>query len=191
MASLPPDLQQLRDEIDAADARGRAIAASVSDRQFFWNPQGSAWSIAQCLDHLGIMNGVYGARVRGALERARARGWKRRSPARPGFFGAMFAKSMEPPVTRRLKAPTGTAPTLQKTRDEIMRAFHASNDDVRRMIDDAAEVDANRAKFRNPFIKLVRVRASTGLNVITAHERRHLWQAEQVKIADGYPGDRD
>ncbi len=190
MGVLPPDLQQLLDEVDAVDRDGRAIAASVNDRQFFWNPhEGRGWSIAQCLDHLGIINNVYGSRVRKALDEARARGWKRTGPAKPGFFGARFAKSQEPPVRMRLKAPSGTAPTIEKSREEILGAFHASNDEVRRMIADAAEVDANRATFQNPFIGFVRVRASTGLAVIVAHERRHLWQAAEVRKARGFPSE--
>jgi hypothetical protein len=39
----------------------------------------------------------------------------------------------------------------------------------------------NGATFTNPFIKFVRVSVATGLNVIAAHDRRHLWQAEQVE----------
>ena len=52
---------------------------------------------------------------------------------------------------------------------------------------DAAEIDANRARYRNPFLKVLNFRVSTGLGVIAAHDRRHLWQAEQVRQAAGYP----
>ncbi|MEX2663206.1 MAG: hypothetical protein WD227_14850 [Vicinamibacterales bacterium] len=38
----------------------------------------------------------------------------------------------------------------------------------------------NRATFQNPFIPVIRMRVSTGLHVVAAHDRRHLWQAEQV-----------
>lgn len=188
MGSLPADLQRLLDEIHAADRAGAAIAAAVDDRQFFWQPDGGrAWSIAQCLDHLGIINGLYGGAVRRALDGARARGWTRTGPAAPGVFGAWFARSQEPPVKRRLKAPSSSVPKLAKDRDTILRAFHASNDDIRRMIVDAADVDVNRATFPNPFIRFIRVRVSTGFAVLASHERRHLWQAEQVRKAAGFP----
>jgi hypothetical protein len=55
------------------------------------------------------------------------------------------------------------------------------------MIADAADVDVNRATFVNPFLRFVRVKVSTGLSVVSAHDRRHLWQADQVRKAPGYP----
>jgi hypothetical protein len=188
MGSLPPDLQRLLDEIDAADRAGAAIAAETNDRQFYWHPRdGRGWSIAQCLDHLGIINAFYGAAIRRGIDRARARGWKRAAPAAPGFLGAWFVKSQEPPVKRRLRAPDQVQPQLSKDRDEILRAYHAAHDGIRQMIADAADVDVNRAAFPNPFVRVIRMRVSTGLAVLPAHDRRHLWQAEQVRKERGYP----
>jgi hypothetical protein len=38
-------------------------------------------------------------------------------------------------------------------------------------------------RFPNPFIRGVRFSLATGLHVIAAHERRHLWQAWRVRHA--------
>jgi hypothetical protein len=180
--SLPPDLQQLLDDVDKADRKAEEIAARLTDAEFFWQPdEGRRWSVAQCLDHLATMNVVYGGAVRSGIARAKARGSVRRGPARPGFFGRKFVASMEPPVTRKMKAPAKSIPNPGHSREEILRAYRAAHDDVRRMIADAATIDASSAKFQNPFIPLVKVRVATGLHVIAAHDRRHLWQAEQVE----------
>ena len=88
----------------------------------------------------------------------------------------------------KLKTPKVALPPFDKIRDAVMRNYHESHDLVRRLIVDAAEVDVNRATFQNPFIPLVRMRVATGLGILAAHDRRHLWQAEQVKLAPGYPG---
>ena len=53
--------------------------------------------------------------------------------------------------------------------------------------EDAAPIDVNRATFVNPFISIVRVRVGTAFHVIAAHERRHVWQADQVPNAPGFP----
>ena len=58
---------------------------------------------------------------------------------------------------------------------------------VRRLIADAADVDINRATFPNPFLKIIRMRVATALQILAAHDRRHLWQAEQVRMAPGFP----
>ena len=186
--ALPPELQRLLDDIEAADRRGPAIAASCSDEQFYWRPHDGGWSIAQCLDHLGVMNVVYGTAIRDGIEKARRRGSTRREPARPGYLGGKFVQSMEPPVTRRLRAPRNGKPAPMQERRIILDGYRAGHDLARHLIADAATIDANRARFKNPFVPLIRFSIATGLFVIAAHDRRHLWQAEQVTRAPGFPG---
>ena len=179
---LPPDLQQLADAIDRADQEGAAIAARVTDEEFHWKPDnGRRWSIGECLDHLATINRLYSAAVRTAVDAARQKGWTRRGPAIPGFFGKKFVASQEPPVKTRLRSPERVQPKPSRSRDEIMRAYHDAHDEVRRLIADCATIDTNRAKFSNPFLSVIKVRVSTGLNVMPAHDRRHLWQAAEVE----------
>jgi hypothetical protein len=182
MTALPDDLQKLAHDVDAADARADALAGRVNDDQFFWQPdEGRRWSIALCLDHLAVANTVYGGAMRTAVDRARAAGWVRRGPATPGFFGRKFVESLEPPAKRRTSAPGKIRPRRISSRAEVLRSYHAAHDDLRRLIADAAAIDVNRATFANPFIPFIKMRLSTGLNVIAAHDRRHLWQAEEVE----------
>jgi len=188
MAGLPPDLERLLEDISSADLAGAALAARVTDEQFHWHPSGgTAWSIAECLDHLAVINLVYASAIRQGMEHAVARGWSRREPAKPGFFGGYFVRSLEPPVKRRFPAPSGVRPRRSRDRQQILRDYHEAHDAVARLIVDCADIDVNRATFQNPFVRLVRVKVSTGLHVIPAHDRRHLWQAEQVTRAPGFP----
>jgi len=190
--ALPAELERLLDDIDDADRRGAAIAASCNDEQFYWRPQdGNSWSIAQCLDHLGVMNMVYGTAIRDGIDVARRRGSRRREPAKPGYLGSKFVRSMEPPVTRRLRAPRKGKPAPVKERQVILEGYRAGHDLTRQLIADAAAIDANHARFKNPFVPLLRFSIATGLFVIAAHDRRHLWQAEQITRAPEFPAARD
>ena len=47
-----------------------------------------------------------------------------------------------------------------------------------------ADIDLAGVRFANPFIRGVRFSLATGLHVIAAHERRHLWQAWNVRRAE-------
>ena len=188
MTTLPADLQQVFDDINAADRAAESIAASCTDEQFHWRPQnGAGWSIAQCLDHLATINAFYVKSIGTGIEDARGHAWARKGPLKPGFFGSLFINSLEPPVKRRLRAPAGMQPALSKNRDRILADFRAAHDVVRSLLVGAADLDLNRARYRNPFLKVVNFRVSTGLRVINAHDRRHLWQAEQVRQTPGYP----
>jgi hypothetical protein len=186
--TLAPELQRILDDIDEADRRGNELAAACTDEQFYWRPNGGqGWSIAQCLDHLGAMNIVYGNAIRTGIERARARGSAPRGPVKPGYIGGKFVRSLEPPVKHRTSAPRQGIPGVRKERQDVLAQYRAGHALIRRLIGEATTIDANRARFPNPFIPLVRFSIATGLFVIPAHDRRHLWQAEQVRQAAGFP----
>jgi hypothetical protein len=181
MTALPPDLQTFWNDTEAADRAAAELAGRLTDAQFFWSPdEGRRWSVALCLDHLAVANDVYGRAIRGAIEKARANGWHRTGPAAPGFFGRRFIASLEPPVRLRSSAPRKIAPYPSRGRDEILAAFRSAHDEVRRLLVAAAAIDVNRATFQNPFLPLVRVKVATGFGVISAHDRRHLWQAHRT-----------
>ncbi len=185
---LPPDLQSIVDQVAEADRTADSLSAALSDEQFHWQPDnGRGWSVAQCLEHLAATNVLYGDAIRSGLVRARERGWPRRGPLAPGMAGRWFIRSLEPPVKLRFRAPGTVRPASRLSREEILQAFHAAHDHVRMLIRDSASIDANRATFPNPFATWIRVTVATGLHVIPAHDRRHLWQAEQVTLRPEFP----
>lgn len=190
MAALPlrHDLQQLLDELDVIDRTVDALVAPLTDAQFFWQPnEGTSWSVAQCLEHLAIANALYGAAIARGIEAARARGLTGGGPIVLPFFGRLFVNSMEPPVRRRFRSPGKMIPRTTRTREEIVRAFASGHADVRDAIRAAVDVDVNRARFVNPFIRIIRFTIGTGLRVVPAHDRRHLLQAQNVRNAPGFP----
>jgi hypothetical protein len=186
--ALPEDVQRVIDQLGEADRQADAMTANLSDAQFHWQPDGGRrWSVAQCLEHLAIGAEVYATPMRGAIERARQERSVRRGPFAPGFFGRRFVNSLEPPVRFRGRAPKAIIPGSSLSRVEILSRFHGSHADLEALARDAAAIDANRATFQNPFLKMVQMKVSTAFQVINAHDRRHLWQAEQVIARADFP----
>ena len=134
-----------------------------------------------------MANTVYAQVLEPAIERARASGWTRKGPIALSIGGRWFVNSLEPPVRRRTRAPSKIVPRSAGSRDDIMKRYHDAHAHVRQLIDAAAAIDVNRAIFKNPFIPLLKMRIATGLSVIAAHDRRHLWQARRVVSAPGFP----
>jgi hypothetical protein len=81
------------------------------------------------------------------------------------------------------KAPRKIRPRSAPALDDAYTSFLAMQDEVRAFIRNYAEIDLARVAFPNPFIRGVRFSLATGLHVIAAHERRHLWQAWRVRRA--------
>jgi hypothetical protein len=181
MSTSAPPLwaTRLRAELAHSDTRVRALARDLDQAQLNWRRAPHEWSIGQCLDHLATANEVYLASITDALADAPP-GYA--AVIRPGWFGRWFIRSyMEPgAATRRRKAPRKIKPNT--TVDAaVLDRFLRSNNLVREVIARASAYDVNRIRFRNPFVPLIRFTVGTGLEILSAHERRHLLQAERIR----------
>lgn len=184
---LPEDLASLVKELDAIDAHARTLVSGLCETRFNWQPNaGRSWSVGQCLQHLTQTNHVYINAIRKGLDKARASGRSYR-PIAPGFFARTFLGVLEPPVRVRVKTTGKAQPPSQVRRDEGLDEFLRSQDDVRRLIAECATFDPNAARFPNPFLPGVNWTIGAGLRIIAAHDRRHLWQAEQVMRRPDFP----
>jgi hypothetical protein len=106
----------------------------------------------------------------------------------PTWFGRWFIRRyIEPSAdTARARAPRKIVPG-KRLDPSIVDRFFASNDEARRVIARAGHHDVNRIRFVNPFIPLLQFTVGTGLEILTAHERRHLLQAERVRESRNFP----
>jgi hypothetical protein len=185
---LPRELQQLKEQIDACERDAGAIIEDLDEELVNTTPPpaaaAGAWSIAQCLDHLAKTNAFYLRGMIEAIEARRARHAEAFNGLRPTAVGRWFAGSMEPPVKFKVRTPM-PLPAPHHRIAELLPAFRASHRVFRDLLDAAAHVDVNRVIVRNPFHKIVRMRLSTVLLIIPAHDRRHLWQARNVRRALG------
>jgi hypothetical protein len=184
-ASHPPDILALERAYDAAEGDARALVKDLSEGMGTWRNQPGTWSVAECLDHLATANRVYLRAMQPAGERALAAGRSRRRPALPGLVGGWFVRILEPPARPglRSKAPALITPRPSPPLGDAFGEFIASQGEVRAFLERYAGIDLAGVRFPNPFIRGVQFSLATGLHVIAAHERRHIWQAWRVRSA--------
>jgi len=188
MSKLSVDLPSVLVALDSAEATAAKLAKGVSDAQANWQPlQGRSWSVNQCFDHLVKLNLIYAAAMHDALDTYTAVDRRPTSKIEPGWFGKWFIVSMDAPARRKFKTPSKVAPAFQGNLATLVSQFAASHSALRDVIRQGEKVDLNRVHFKNPFVSSLRIAVGTGLLVINAHDRRHLWQAEEVKKSEGYP----
>ncbi|HXU29911.1 MAG TPA: DinB family protein [Thermoanaerobaculia bacterium] len=183
--NLPTDLQELQDQLDAAERDAEALVAGLSEEQGTARVRPGSWSIAECLDHLATANRVYLLAMQDPANRANARGRLRKGPAKPGWAGRWFISGLEPPPKwwSKLKAPKKIRPRPSPPLADAFAAFIESQADVRDFLRAYDRLDLARIRFPNPFIPGVSFSLATGLHIIPAHERRHLLQAWGVRRA--------
>jgi hypothetical protein len=183
--SLPQDVADLIAQFDEADRRASQMVESLTDAQVNWQPrQGAAWSVAQCLDHMATTTRIYISALRAAAPQART-GHHPLQPA--GWFSRYFLKKTEPPVSIKIKGPKKIQPASDITKDEAVSHFLESNYDARRFASETSGLDLCGTRFKNPFVPGLNFTIATGVLVIAAHTRRHLWQLEQVLKDPAFP----
>jgi hypothetical protein len=168
-------------ELEAADARAKAVAGDLATEQLNWRRNPHEWSVGQCLDHLRATNDVYCDAMDRALTGQPARPV---ADITPGWFARWFIRNyIEPsPASKRGKAPRKAVPAL--TVDAaVLERFLESNRMARDFVRRAARYDVNRIRFVNPFVPLIRFTIGSGLQILSQHERRHLLQAERIRAA--------
>ena len=179
------DIAALEEAYDAVERDARALVAGLTEDLGTWRENPGSWSVAECLDHLAIGNRVYLRAMQPAAERALVAGRHRRGPAIPGWIGGWFVRTLEPPARpgRKGKAPQKIRPRVGPALADAAAQFFASHDEVHAFLRRFADIDLAGVHFPNPFIRGIRFSLATGVHVLAAHERRHVWQAWRVRKA--------
>lgn len=179
------DIAALMDAYEAAEHDARVLIADLDETPGTWRPAPGAWSVAECLDHLATANRVYLDAMRPSAVHALEQGRLRRRPARAGLIGGWFVRTQEPPVKPlfKIRAPRKIRPRPSPPLADAAERFLASQQDVKEFLRTYADIDLAGVTFPNPFIRGVRFSLATGLHVLDAHTRRHLWQAWRVRHA--------
>ncbi len=186
------DLAVLITEIEANLSHAESLAAGLSHRQFNWRPGPATWSIGQCLAHLNAVNGQDLAPLGAAIADGKSRQLTGDGPFTYGFLTRKFVASMEPSAKRKFKAPKTYMPPQDSDLQTTLAEFRRIAKELRALAQSAAGLDLARVKTALPPLPpllraLVKMPLGARLEVLTAHDRRHLWQAEAVRNHPDFP----
>ena len=185
--ALAPEIDEFRQQFERLTADADALVAPLTEEQFHWQPAPGAWSIAQCIEHLNVTARMYLPRLDEGIAEGIRRGVYGQGPFTHDFVGGFLVRSMEPPARFKVKAPTTFHPGPQRGRPEIMAAFRAYQVQFVDRLRQASGLDLRRAKVVSPAGKWLKMSLNSGFALMAAHERRHLWQAQRVTAASGFP----
>ena len=162
------------------------LVAGLSPAQFNWAPAPGRWSIGQCIEHLNITTERYLPGLQRAMADARAAGKLGHGPFTLGFVERWFMQVLEPPVRRRVKTPKAFVPTLALAPDATLRRWQDLQGQFAQSIRAAEGLDLRAVRVRSQFAP-VSFSLNGTLGILLAHERRHLWQAREVRKDRAFP----
>lgn len=180
-------LDAARRQFETTEREAQALAGRLSDAEFNWQPAPGSWSIGQCLQHLATGTDAVLPAIDRAIAAAREHMWMAQGPVRYGLFARMMVTSMEPPVKWRMKTNRIFQPKTDPLRREaVVAELTASRGRILERVGKSAGLNLKRAIVVSPVSRLIRVPLGAYLAFLAAHDRRHLWQARQVREASGF-----
>ena len=170
-------LETLEKELNEATRRAWTLVQSTDGRLFTVRPKAQSWSAAECLAHLSISTQMFLPVLHSAIDEAK----KKKPAARPkmDFLGRVLAWFLEPPIRKKVKTAAPFVPKSTRAKAEAFGEFAALQEKLVELLREAREANLH-TKIVSPFDKRVRYNLLSAFHVIAAHERRHLWQAEQA-----------
>ena len=185
--ALTPEIDAFRLQFERLAHDADAFVGPLSDTQFTWKPAPDRWSIAQCIDHLNVTARLYLPHLDEGIANAIRQGLYGEGPFKYWWPARLFVRMLEPPPRFRTKSPAAFLPPPARTRHEIMAAYRAYQVQCVDRLRQANGLDLARARVRSPAASWIFMPLGSGFAVMTAHGRRHLWQARHVIDAPGFP----
>ena len=182
------ELAAMIEQLEAVKAEGRAVTDGLSDAQLNWKPGAESWSVAECLQHLNVSVGHTLPAFDRAISEARAKGKTGAGPFKYGWFSRWMVASMEPPPKRRMgtfkifSLPAGA--TYRGA--DVLEEFFRIRDELARRVRESDGLDLAKVRVISPVNRLLRLPLGAYLAFVIAHDRRHLWQARQVRNSSGF-----
>ena len=161
-----------------------ALAPLSADR-LQWRPSASRWSIIEVLEHLTKTVHAYGPALKRAVERGRARGrtGPAEQPLRTGMVGGFLRNAVM--GTKNIRAPKAfrPAPTTDLDREVVLRRFREAHEELATLVEQAAGLDLNRNRMRNPLLPLFSQPIGVTFEVLHLHLNRHFEQIDRLLAA--------
>jgi hypothetical protein len=168
------------------------LTRGLSPEQFNWRTEPGRWSIAQCLAHLNIVNNTDLDSIEAAIADGKARGLTGNGPFRYGFLSNKFVASQDLPIKTKFKAPKNFIPPVEADLENTAAEYTRISCELRRLVLASEGLDLARIKTRlgalpPPLRTLVKMPLGARFQLLVNHDRRHLWQAGEVRKHTMFP----
>jgi hypothetical protein len=167
-------------ELRETSRRVDALASEHGVLQLLRRPREGRWCATECIEHLNLSNRSYLPRIEEALRIVREQNLTASGPFHLEWNARLLKWWLEPPL--RLRLPTGEPfkPVSVNDTAACFGEFKSLNRQLEEQLNSARGLDLGGAKIASPFAENVKYSVYSAFVLIAAHNRRHLWQAENA-----------
>jgi hypothetical protein len=178
--NMSPQLAVIKEQFLLARERLRRLCKGLSEDAWAAAPPGGGWSIGECVVHLNLTTDAYLPKIDAAIDEGLAKGLRGSGPFSRGLLGALLIWWLEPPYKRGTRTSAAFAPSVVPMASTL-ELFDSRLQDIQARIDRSADLALDKLKVVSAFDARISYNLYATFAILAAHQRRHLWQAEQVR----------
>ena len=182
------ELEGYSDQLLSVRQDAVGLMSGLSDAQFNWQPAPGRWSMAGCIDHLNKTAAqLFIPRIDAAIATAREKNLRSNGPFAYSAFERWCIRTNDAPAKMRFKAPKSVQPSAPSLPvDQVRTEFVRWQDEMAKRIRESDGLNLRAAKHASP-IPLIKWSLGAFIQLMIAHERRHVFQARQVRQNPSFP----
>lgn len=176
-------LEEVETELSEATSRAWQLVRTTDGRVFTVRPTPQDWSAAECIAHLSLSTEQFLPVLQKAIEDAKKKGLTSKKKPAMDVVGRTLRWFLEPPIRKRVKTAGRFVPRSARAKAEAFGEFAALQSKLVDAVHAAEGLDLRKIKVASPFDRRVKYNLYSAFRILVAHQRRHLWQAEQAVAA--------
>ena len=171
---LSPQLAAIASELDEVSTGWKTQLSNLAKERLWQRPAKGGWSVGECIDHLTTTTHQMVPRLESILPNAP----KGSEPYTMDVKGRLLVWFMEPPYRIKFKAVPSFQPHTSDK--DVLAEFLTSQELALEGVRRCNGLALNKMKFISPVDERLSYNAYAALKLLPAHQRRHLWQAQQI-----------
>jgi len=185
--SLNAEIERLLYQAEVVTQEAVGIIADLQPDRWNWRPAPETWSIAQNFAHLNIVNEQFLKHLEVGIRQGRADGKLSDGPYSYSMISRWMLRIVQPPVKRRFQAPKKFQPPQAMDPAALMSRWHDTHKKLVDLMRDANGLDLAAIKVTSAVSSLLKYNLGAAFWIMTAHDRRHLHQAREVRNHPNFP----
>jgi hypothetical protein len=173
-------LQELENQLTDVAARFQALVQSSGEELCNAAPVPGSWSAAQCLHHLNISSDAYFPVWQQVISAAGSRKVELSAPYKVDFWGRLLSWILEPPARIRSRTPLHLEPAESVDCSHTLEGFLDRQQRIVATLHRCRGRAIDQVRMASPADPRIRYSIWSSFVIVAAHQRRHLWQAEQA-----------
>jgi hypothetical protein len=175
-SALHPQLADIAHQLNNCSQRAKHVFYGLTPEQLRQRASNGGWSIAECIAHLTLTTGEYLKLADSAFQNApRGEGTFKRD-----LVGRILAWTLEPPYRMKSKTLPAYVPGAEHV-ENALDDFTRSQQELIATLERANGIALDKVMVQSSFNPRIHYNLLSFFAILAAHQRRHLWQAEQMR----------